>query len=64
MANKYRYTYARKVTEDNYKNEVIQIPSTLDGKPDYEMIEHYMKTLHSDVSDIPDCFLEEGYEKA
>jgi len=64
MANKYRYTYARKVTEDNYKNEIIQIPATEDGKPDYGAIERYIATLDRDVSNIPECFLEEGYEKA
>lgn len=64
MANKYRYTYARKVTEDNYKNEMIQIPAMEDGKPDYEVIEGYMKTLNGDILGIPECFLEEGYEKA
>lgn len=64
MANKYRYTYARKVTEDNYKNEIIEIPATSDGEPDYEAIKAYMQALRGDVAGIPDCFLEEGYEKA
>lgn len=64
MANKYRYTYARKVTEDNYKSEIIELPVNKEGKPDYEAIEKFVKTLNGDVSGIADCFLEEGYEKA
>lgn len=64
MANKYRYTYARKVTEDNYKNEIIEMPAIISGEPDYEAIKKYMLSINVDISDIPDCFLEEGYEKA
>lgn len=64
MANKYRYTYARKVTEENYKNEIIEVPATKAGKPDYKAIQEYMKALDGDVSEIPDYFLDEGYEKA
>lgn len=64
MANKYRYTYARKVTEDNYKNEIIEVPVALDGEPDYGAIKEYMQSLRSDILGVSDCFLEEGYEKA
>lgn len=64
MENKYRYTFARKVTEENYKTEVVELPVTLEGEPDYKAIEEWMKTLDGDVRDIPDYFLEEGYEKA
>lgn len=64
MANKYRYTYARKVTASNYKNEIVELPVTSDGQPDYIAIDEYMKSLDGDVKDIPDYFLEEGYEKA
>lgn len=64
MANKYRYTYARKVTEDNYKNEIIEVPAALDGEPDYGAIKEYMQSLRSDILGVSDCFLEEGYEKA
>lgn len=64
MANKYRYTYARKVTENNYKNEILEMPATLDGEPDYEAIKEYMQSLKGDILGIPDYFLEEGYEKA
>lgn len=64
MANKYRYTYARKVTEENYKNEIIEIPATAEGAPDYETIKKYMQSLKGNISGVPDYFLEEGYEKA
>lgn len=64
MANKYRYTYARKVTEDNYKNEIIEMPATSDGEPDYEAIKEYMQSLKRNITNLPEYFLEEGYEKA
>ena len=44
MANKYKYTYGRKVTENKYMNDVISLP-TKDNKPDWEFMEKYIKTL-------------------
>ena len=31
---------------------------------DYEYMEHYLKTLNANVDNIPDYFLDEGYDKA
>lgn len=45
MANRYKYTYGRKVTEDKYLSEVIMLPATTDNKPDFCFMENYMKTL-------------------
>jgi len=45
MANKYKYTYGRKVTEDKYLSEVIMLPATSDNKPDYAFMERYIKSL-------------------
>ncbi len=44
MANKYKYTYGRKVTEIKYLNEIVSLPSK-DGKPDWEYMESFIKGL-------------------
>lgn len=44
MANKYKYTYGRKVTENKYMNDVISLP-TKDNKPDWEFMERYICSL-------------------
>ena len=64
MMNKYRYTFARKVTADNYASEMIELPVDDKGEPDYQYMSDYMKGLDGNVKDIPDYFLQEGYEKA
>ena len=64
MMNKYRYTFARKVTKDNYSSEVIELPADKNGAPDYLYMASYMKKLDGNVDDIPDYFLQEGYKKA
>lgn len=45
MANRYKYTYGRKVTEDKYLSEVIMLPATNDNKPDFCFMENYIKSL-------------------
>lgn len=45
MANKYKYTYGRKVTESKYLNEVIKLPVDDTGKPNYIFMEEYIKGL-------------------
>lgn len=45
MANRYKYTYGRKVTEDKYLSEVIMLPATTDNKPDFCFMENYIKSL-------------------
>ena len=64
MANKYRYTFARKVTEENYVNDIIELPINEDDEIDYEYMENYIMQINGDVASIPDYFLQEGYEKA
>lgn len=64
MANKYRYTFARKVTEENYLNDIIELPINEDNEIDYEYMENYIMQINGDVASIPDYFLQEGYEKA
>lgn len=44
MANKYKYTYGRKVTEAKYASEIIALP-TKNGAPDWDFMKKYMKSL-------------------
>lgn len=48
MANKYKYTYGRKVTEEKYLNEKIKLPITRKNgeiQPDWSFMERYMQSL-------------------
>ena len=64
MANKYRYTFARKVTEENYLNDIIELPINEDDEIDYEYMENYIMQINGDVASIPDYLSQEVYEKA
>ena len=44
-ANKYRFSYGRKWTLEKMNDTVIKLPSKEDGKPDFEYMERYTKTL-------------------
>ena len=48
MANKYKYTYGRKVTEHKYLNEKIKLPAKIvnnEHAPDWDYMEQYVKNL-------------------
>lgn len=48
MANKYKFTYGRKVTEQNYMSEIIRLPAISENghiTPDWQYMENYMKSL-------------------
>ena len=45
MANKYKYTYGRKVTEDKYLKEKVMLPVVKTGEPDWSYMETYIKNL-------------------
>lgn len=47
-ANRFKYTYGRKVTEDLYSKTIIKLPITADGKPDWCWMESYVDSLHSE----------------
>lgn len=47
-ANRFKYTYGRKVTEDLYSKTIIKLPITVDGKPDWQWMESYIDSLHSE----------------
>lgn len=42
---KYRFNYGRKWHLDRMKSAIIRLPITLDGAPDWDYMEHYIKTL-------------------
>lgn len=46
-ANRFKYTYGRKVTEALYSNTVIKIPVTTNGEPDWQWMELFIDSLHS-----------------
>lgn len=47
MALKYKYDFGRKVTEDKYYTETIQLPVTENDSPDYRFMESYIASLHN-----------------
>jgi hypothetical protein len=42
---KYRFNYGRKWHLDRMRESVIKLPETPEGKPDWDYMEHYIKTL-------------------
>src|SRR5699024_925845 len=46
-ANRFKYTYGRKVTEALYKKTAVKLPVSSDGKPDWQWMESYVDSLHS-----------------
>lgn len=44
-ANRFKYTYGRKVTESLYRETVVKLPATPDGKPDWRWMEDYIRSL-------------------
>ena len=47
LRNRYKYTYGRKVTEEKYANEIIMLPVTIHGNPDYDFMNNYIKSIKS-----------------
>lgn len=46
-ANRFKYTYGRKVTAALYGSTVIKLPVALDGEPDWQWMESFIDSLHS-----------------
>ncbi len=46
MANQYKYTYGRKVTEDKYLSDTLMLPSVDSETPDWSFMEEYILSLH------------------
>lgn len=43
--DKYRYSYGRKWTLDNMSDTMVKLPATPEGKPDWQYMENYIKSL-------------------
>ena len=61
---KQMWSYARKWNLEQMNKTQVLLPVTSNGNPDYDFMENYIKSLEGDISNIPDYFLNEGYEKA
>ena len=59
-----RWSYGRKWNLDNMNQTSIRLPATKEKKIDIQYIESYMSSFHVNLNDIPDYFLNEGYERA
>lgn len=46
LANQYKYTYGRKVTEEKYLSEIIKLPALDKDTPDWNFMEQYIKSLN------------------
>lgn len=46
-ANRFKYTYGRKVTEALYGNTIIKLPVTSDSEPNWSWIKSHIESLHS-----------------
>jgi len=44
-ANRYRFSYGRKWTLEKMKESIVKLPSTKDGSPDWNFMEHYIMSL-------------------
>ena len=45
MVNKSKYAYTDKVTKENYEKDTIKLPVTVEGLPDWQYMENYMKNI-------------------
>ncbi len=77
---KYRFSYGRKWNKEQMEKTILRLPARMvngeyiiDEKkvysdkgyiPDFSLMEKFILSLNDDVRDIPDYFLEEGYDKA
>ena len=77
---KYRFSYGRKWNKEQMEKTILKLPARMvqgeyvidekkvysdDGYiPDFSLMEKFILSLNDDVKDIPDYFLEEGYDKA
>lgn len=46
MANQYKYTYGRKVTEEKYLSEVVMLPAIDSEAPDWDYMGRFIKSLN------------------
>lgn len=60
---RFRFSYGRNCTS-GLDDLVIKLPLKLDGSIDYDFMERYISSLDVNKQQIPDYFLDEGYNKA
>lgn len=46
MANRYKYTYGRKVTEEKYLSEIVMLPAISSECPDWDYMQQYIQSLN------------------
>ena len=51
MVNKSKYAFNDKVTYENYISDKIKLPVLLDGSPDWNYMENYIKNIEEKISD-------------
>jgi len=56
--------FARELNSHIKNDFIIKLPSVEEGKVDYDYIDKYVDSLDSEITSIPDYFLNEGYNKA
>lgn len=59
-----KYSFSNMASLSNVPFDVIELPVDSNDNIDYQFIKSYINTLDNDVENIPDYFLEEGYDKA
>ena len=42
---RYKYSYGRAFLMDRIENTLVKLPSAADGKPDWQFMENYIKSL-------------------
>lgn len=57
MVNKAKYAYSDKVTNENYAKDIIKLPSTPDGSPDWKYMEEYMRRIEQRTQTAISAFL-------
>ena len=63
-AEMYSYGGRKWTVEKQLKNTQLYLPVDEKNEPDYDYMESYIDQLDGNVNNIPDYFLNEGYEKA
>ena len=43
--NQYKFKFGRKAFKNKFQNEIIKLPATKDGDPDWVFMENYIKSL-------------------
>ena len=61
---KQMWSYARKWNLEQMNSTVIKLPVDEMNRPNYRYMESFIKGLNGEITNIPDYFLNEGYEKA